>query len=300
MKILNLGSLNIDKVYQVNHFVKGQETISAEECHVYPGGKGLNQSVAIARAGGEVFHAGAVGSDGGNLLSVLKKENVNLELVRRTEGVSGSAIIQVAGGENAIIVFGGANKEITREDVDRALERFGKEDYLLLQNETSFVSYAIRRAREKGMTVAFNASPVTEAMRGYPLEMVDIFFVNEIEAKYLAECDEGDYQMILERLHQKYPAATLVMTVGEEGVYYQSSHEFLHLPANQVPVADTTAAGDTFGGYYLACISKSMTVKAALEAATTASGLAVGRNGASSSIPYWEEVESMLKKGRMM
>ena len=296
MKILNLGSLNIDKVYQVNHFVKGQETISAEECHVYPGGKGLNQSVAIARAGGEVFHAGALGSDGGELLSVLEKENVHLELVRRTGGVSGSAVIQVTGGENAIIVYGGANKEITREDVDRALEPFGKGDYLLLQNETSLVSYAIRKASEKGMTVVFNASPVTEDMQGYPLEMVDIFFVNEIEAKYLAECDEGDYQIILERLHQKYPAAILVMTVGEEGVYYQSESDFFHLPANQVSVVDTTAAGDTFGGYYLACISKSMTVKAALETATAAAGLAVGRNGASVSIPYWEDVESMMKR----
>ena len=142
----------------------------------------------------------------------------------------------------------------------------------------------------------FNASPVTEDMQGYPLEMVDIFFVNEIEAKYLAECDEGDYQIILERLHQKYPAAILVMTVGEEGVYYQSESDFFHLPANQVSVVDTTAAGDTFGGYYLACISKSMTVKAALETATAAAGLAVGRNGASVSIPYWEDVESMMKR----
>lgn len=296
MKILNFGSLNIDKVYQVSRFVKAQETIAADECHVYPGGKGLNQSIAIARAGGEVFHAGAVGSDGEELLSVLKKENVNLELIKKNEGVSGSAVIQVSGGENAIIVFGGANKEITESDVDRSLEKFGKGDCLLLQNETSCVPYAIRAARNKGMTVVLNASPVTEAMRSYPLELVDLFFVNEIEAKYLADCGDCEYDRILERLHQKFPAAVLVMTVGAEGVYYRSDREFLHLPANKVPVVDTTAAGDTFCGYYLACIGKSMPTKAALFAATTASGLAVGRNGASSSIPYWEEVESMVKE----
>lgn len=297
MRILNLGSLNIDKVYQVDHFVAAQETISAEACHVYPGGKGLNQSVAIARAGGNVSHAGAVGTDGGDLLALLEEEHIGLEFVRKTEGVSGSAVIQVAAGENAIIVFGGANKEITNEDVDRAIKSYGRGDCLLLQNETSCVSYAIHEAEKRGMMVAFNASPITPEIMDYPLETVNLFFVNEIEARYLSECDSTDYMTILEQLHVRFPKADLVMTAGADGVYCQSGNETIHIAANQVPVIDTTAAGDTFGGYYLAGIGCGMNKEEALKTATLAAGLAVGQKGASSSIPYWREVSRLLVNG---
>ena len=126
MKILSFGSLNIDYVYKVSHFVKKGETLSAEELNVYTGGKGLNQSIALSRAGMETYHAGAIGMDGLFLLDQLKEAGVNTDLVKILEDVrTGNAIIQNdEEGDNGIILFGGANQAISKEQVDEVFEHF--------------------------------------------------------------------------------------------------------------------------------------------------------------------------------
>ena len=153
MKILNYDSLSLDKVYKVAHFVREGETISAQEQNQFLGGKGLNQSVALARAGIFVEHAGAVGRETTEFHALLKAEGAGTTYLRVLETVSGHAVIQSCAGQNCIIVYGGANRMTRPQDVDAFLKDYGPGDLLLLQNETSCVRYAMEQAREKGMTV---------------------------------------------------------------------------------------------------------------------------------------------------
>lgn len=151
MKILNFGSLNIDYVYSVDHFVQKGETISSSQMNIFSGGKGLNQSVALGRAGAKVFHAGRIGKDGEFLVEQLKEAGVNTDLVVVDEDCStGHAIIQNdAEGDNCILLYGGANQRITKEQIDAALEQFDAGDYLVLQNEISNLPYLMEKAQKK-------------------------------------------------------------------------------------------------------------------------------------------------------
>ena len=166
MKVLCFGSLNIDFTYRVRHFVKKGETLAADSLRIYSGGKGMNQSIALARAGASVWHAGAVGEDGLFLIKELKAAGVRTELIEiREEERTGNAIIQNdAAGDNCILLYGGANRTITREQADRALSGFGPGDFLVLQNEVNGLPYIMERAKEKGMQIAFNPSPMDEAV----------------------------------------------------------------------------------------------------------------------------------------
>ncbi|HIR83904.1 MAG TPA: ribokinase [Candidatus Galloscillospira excrementavium] len=288
MRVLNLGSLNLDRTYEVPHFVGPGETVLSTGYRTSCGGKGLNQSVALARAGAEVFHAGAVGEDGGALWDLLASAGVDLSRLRRLAGPSGHAVIQLTpAGENCILVSGGANAAVTGELVDAALAGFGAGDVLLLQNEVSCVDYAIRRGRAQGMEVALNPSPINDALLRCPLEQVDLFLLNEVEGRALAG-GEGDRD-ILERLARRFPGAAIVLTVGERGAWYQRDGETLHQPIFPVAVADTTAAGDTFCGFFLAALGRGCAPARALEMASRASALAVSRPGAADSIPTWDE-----------
>lgn len=293
MKILNLGSLNLDRVYQVEHFVKGQETISAQSYSENAGGKGLNQSIALARAGARVTHLGAVGQDGRWLCDLMAENGVDVHLVETAEGASGHAVIQLVQGQNCILVYGGANQKISTDQVKRALAECEAGDVLLLQNETSSVPEAIRMAKEKGMTVAFNASPITDGMSAYPMDQVDLFFVNEGEGMVLAGTDSTDPEQVLDALRKKYDAG-VVLTLGGEGAYYQDRDVRLYQPAFSVPVVDTTGAGDTFTGYFLANLHQG--AAQALRIAAAAGALAVGTRGAAPGIPTAGQVAAFLAK----
>ncbi len=292
MKILSLGSLNIDFVYSVGHINLEGETISARDLEQKQGGKGLNQSVALALAGAEVFMAGCVGADGSELVETLCQAGANVHFVRQVAGCSGHAIIQLAdSGANSIIIYGGANLQITQQMIDETLIQFSSGDYILLQNEISNVDYAIRAAKAKGMKVAFNPSPISEELLSYPLEQVDVFILNELEGQALSEtkCDDGG--AILAALAARFPQTTIVLTLGSKGVMYHDPEHDIVYPAHKVPVVDTTGAGDTFCGYFLACSMKGMSPNHALAMATKASALAIGKKGAAVSIPTLAEVE---------
>jgi len=290
MKILNFGSLNWDKVYQVPHFVQEGETLSATELRQFPGGKGLNQSIALGRAGAEASHAGAVGTDGAPFLELLRQANVDVKNVRMLTGESGHAIIQSCRGQNCIIVSGGTNRQLQPSDVDGFLAEFCPGDLLLVQNETSCVGHAIRRAREMGMRVALNPSPLDEAILQAPLEAVDIFLLNEIEGRSLAP-DAGDApEEILAALARRFPRALIVLTLGGAGSLCRSGTQTLRQEAFRVPVTDTTAAGDTFCGYFLAALAQGLPLQNCLRRASLAAALAVTRPGACPSIPTLQEV----------
>lgn len=294
MKILNLGSLNFDRVYAVDQFVSAGETILSKGYEEFLGGKGLNQSIALAKGGAKVYHAGAVGPDGAPLMKCLEDAGVETDFMMISETVSGHAVIQNAHGQNCIIVCGGANQCLTEQYIDRVLSAFTPGDLLLVQNEVNLIPYAMKKAKSMGMKIAFNASPITPALLEYPLDLVDIFLVNEIEGKLLAETEAENYRDIIDALCAHYPHATVVMTLGKEGVLYRDSEGCCAVPGIRVTAVDTTAAGDTFTGFFLSAVARGNCIKYALELATKAAALSVTRKGAAPSIPTLEEAENFL------
>ena len=289
MKILNYGSLNIDLVYRMDHLVLPGETQAAQSFQRFCGGKGLNQSIALAKAGALTRHAGNVGSDGEMLLEALREAGVNVDSVTVGEEPSGHAIIQVErSGQNSIIIYAGANGCVTGEEIDRALGEMEPGDWLLLQNEINNIPLIIRRAKERGLKIAINPAPMDDKVKEYPLDLVDLFVVNETEAAALTGLDdESDALTAMERA---YPNAIHVVTLGSRGSMCSAGGQRYTVAAKKVDVVDTTAAGDTYIGYFLALFMEGQPVEVCMETATRASAIAVSRMGAAPSIPWRKEV----------
>ncbi|MBI9104432.1 MAG: ribokinase [Spirochaetales bacterium] len=289
MKILNIGSLNIDDVYQMDHFVKPGETQTSLSYAKYCGGKGLNQSIALARAGGEVSHAGRIGHDGLFLKEKLDAAGVNTRLVSVTDEPSGRAIIQVnRQGENSIILNSGSNRTFTQEDIDSILSGFGEGDILLLQNEINMMNEIILGAASKGLKIALNPAPMDETINSLPLASVSIFILNEIEGEGLTGVDKPE--AILDRMAEMFPDADVFLTLGSKGVKYTGKGGRITVEAQKVTPVDTTAAGDTFTGYILTALSEGMDIKSGIELATKAAAITVTREGAADSIPTRDEL----------
>lgn len=294
MKILNFGSLNIDYVYAVDHFVRPGETLASSRREVFPGGKGLNQSVALARAGADVWHAGGIGlSDGGFLKKMLDDSGVHTDYVREYDTATGHTVIQVdSSGQNCILLFGGANRIQTPEFIDHVLSGFSKGDYLVLQNEINDVDYIMKKAHERGMIIFLNPSPYNKDVGSLPLEYADCFLLNEIEAEDICKSESGNPDTLLDILHHKFPGAQIVLTLGKTGVIYRDGQQVFRHGIYRVPVVDTTAAGDTFTGFFISCLAQDMGAERSLEYASIASSIAVSRKGAAPSIPTLEEVKT--------
>ncbi len=292
MKILNFGSLNIDHVYKVDHFVRGGETLSADGMNVFCGGKGLNQSVAMGRAGLDVYHAGSIGKDGLFLLDMLRSAEVNTDNVRILDDVmTGNAVIQNDNeGDNCIIINGGANQAINDEQVDTTLNGFTAGDYLVLQNEINDLPYIAERAHIKGMKIVFNPSPMDKKVLELDLQQIDWFILNEIEACQLSGVESDDEHVLLNVLLEKFPHAHIVITLGERGSCYADKDRTCRQGIYKARVVDTTAAGDTFTGYFIAGIVKGYTIEKCLDMASKAAAIAVTRSGAAPSIPTINEV----------
>ncbi len=295
MKVLVFGSANIDRTYQVSHFADAMETISADTMELFCGGKGFNQAIAFARAGSDVYFAGAVGKDGHMLVDTLREEGVNIDHLKETSGHSGHAIIQVTpDGQNSIIILAGANASITHTDVDRVLSSFEQDTLIVVQNEISSVDYIIDEAKERGMLVALNPSPFDEKIDSYNLSKVDYILLNEVEAEFLTGCNEID--AVARAIHKNYPDANIILTLGCEGsVFVSKDGRALKSGIFKTDVIDTTAAGDTYAGFFLSEILKSQNPETALKCAAIASGLAVSLAGASHSIPTLKDVKKLYE-----
>ena len=289
MKVLNFGSLNIDYVYQVDRFVQPGETRPALSRRVGSGGKGLNQSVALAKAGVETWHAGFTGADGSFLAEELRACGVHTGLLRTLPGEStGHAFIQVdASGQNCILIYAGTNGKLTMDYVDEALACLEPGDVVLLQNETNLVGEIMDRAAGRGLRVAFNAAPMDGKVARYPLEKAAWLFVNETEGAALS--GESDPRRAARLLRARFPDTEVVMTLGAEGSLWLSRRGELFQPACKVEAVDTTGAGDTFTGFFLRGVLEESPLPPLL-LATAASALAVTRPGAAGSIPTLEEV----------
>ena len=289
MKILNFGSCNIDFVYSLSHIVQVGETEAARRLDVFPGGKGLNQSIAMARAGAQVFHAGCVGEDGNMLVNLLRENGVDVTYLDSVKGKNGHAIIQLSdAGENCIFLYPGSNEAVTVAQIDRVLTEFSKEDILVLQNEISHVKELVEAAHRKGMRIVLNPSPYDARLKDIDLGMLSYLILNEVEIRQITGIEAPD--VALGSLSKQYPELRMVMTLGAEGSVYRCGEEEIRQSAFRAEVVDTTAAGDTFLGYFVTCVAQDVPIDEALRMASMASAIAVSRMGASPSIPARDEV----------
>jgi len=292
MKIINFGSINIDHVYTVEHFVKPGETLKSKTYKTFLGGKGANQSFALARAGARVLHAGKIGKDGQWLKDKLQESGVDTALIQKVDLSTGHALIQVnAQGENAIILHGGANESFTDTDIKKVLSQGNPGDFLLLQNEINSVDKILQMGANKGLTIVFNPAPMRDEVKSYPLEYVDIFIINELEGEALT--GEKNPQKIVSAIQGLYPKSKTVLTLGKEGLLYKDKDKSIKMDALKVQAIDTTGAGDTFIGYFLAELSQGQEIEKCLEMGIKASSICIGREGAADSIPTREEVHRL-------
>ncbi len=295
MKILNFGSCNIDYVYSLDHIVKPGETQTSLKMEVFPGGKGLNQSIALAKAGVNAYHAGVLGNDGGMLFDILKENGVNTKHLKTADIKNGHAIIQVnSDGENSIFLYPGSNEAVDTDYIDFVLSDFQKDDLLLLQNEISNIDYIIRKAYEKGMTVILNPSPYNEKIEKLDFNMISYLILNEVEAEQITHFNETD--KIIEFFNCHYPSLKIMLTLGKNGCVYADDKNKFYQDIFKVKAVDTTAAGDTFTGYFIAGIAEGEAIRDILKTASAASALAVSKKGAAPSIPEKEKVISFLKE----
>ena len=289
MRIINFGSINLDFVYQVGHFVQPGETIHAASFERFAGGKGFNQSIALVRAGAKPVHVGQVGEDGRGLVGQLRDEGVDTSHIEIGDAPTGHAIIQVdPGGENSIVVYGGANRELSPSHLDETCSTLEEEDWVLIQNEINGIERIIRLASDRGSRIIFNPSPMEEDLLELPLERVDTFLINRSEGEALS--GEREPTGIVEGLRSRFPEATLILTLGAEGVLYSNPQEEIRVDALAAEVVDTTGAGDTFAGYFLASLQQGSTPREALNRACRAAALCISRPGAAASIPHQAEL----------
>lgn len=293
MKFLVFGSFNIDKVYLMSKLPEKGETLTCEKYEIHVGGKGLNQAVSLAKSGADVYAAGQVGKDGKFLLDFLSSSGVNTELVKITNTFTGHAVIEVdSDGQNQMILFPGANREITSDYCDSVLDNFSAGDLVLMQYETSQVEYMIEKAHEKGLLVALNPSPFVETLKDFDYSKVDYLILNESEGQCIT--GEKETEKVVEKLLEVCGA--VVLTLGGDGAVYADKNEYTFVPAFKVNAVDTTGAGDTFTGYFLNAILNGVKAETALKTASAASAIVVGKSGAAETIPSKEDVENFLKK----
>ncbi len=287
MKILNFGSINIDHVYRVVHFVKSGRTIHCQSYKTFAGGKGNNQSIALARAGAEVYHAGLLCVHDKWVKELLDSNGVDTSLIELVDSESGHAIIQVdKKGHNSKVIYGGANHEISVEQIDKAISMFSMEDYLLVQNEINLVDKVMEQGKEAGMKIVFNPAPTNRDVFDYPLRLVDILILNRLEAEELTdECKPG---MILKVLANQCPNTAVVLNLGEDGAIYNSSVIRVQADIEQKETVDTeqeeavdkTGASDTFVGYFLANFMRGEDIESCLQLACKAASVCMGHEGA--------------------
>lgn len=295
MKILNFGSLNIDIFFRVENIVKPGETISAKSIEKRPGGKGLNQSVALSKSFENVYHAGSVGDDGVFLIDYLKSENINTKYIKKSDKLTGNAIIQVDDrGENSIVLYKGANFDNDKKFIDEVLDNFDKDDILLLQNEISSMKYLIDKAYEKGMKIVLNPSPITDEIKEFDFNKIDLLLVNEIEAKDIANKDNIDES--INYFMATYPNINLIVTLGSKGSIFVNKNEKIKQEGIKVQSVDSTGAGDTFTGFFVSYFYQGKNVRDCLKFASLASALSVTKSGASISIPSLCDVKEFERK----
>lgn len=301
MAVVNFGSINIDHIYSVPHFVTPGETLSSSGYKSVLGGKGANQSIACALAGASVMHVGAIHTNDNSFLKLIESAGVDCQFVnQQSEVATGHAIIQVnSDGENAIVLFAGANNSLSEAQIDAALNNTKTNDWILLQNETNAIEEIIEKAAAKGLSIAFNPAPMRPNTASLPLDKVSLLFVNEVEAMQLSQTQT--VEEAISALSNNYPNTKVVLTLGKAGVSYLYKGQHTKIDGYKVNAVDTTAAGDTFTGYFLANYIDSLSndnndPTEALKKACAAAALCVTKEGAAPSIPSAAELANFIQQ----
>ena len=303
--VLVVGSSNTDMIIRVPHIPKPGETILGDAFSMAAGGKGANQAVAAARAGGRVRFIARVGDDlfGRQALDGFAHDGIDVRSVLATPGAaSGIALITVdVRGENSISVASGANALLSVADVEAAGDAFAAADIVLLQLESPLetVEAAARAAKGRGIPVILNPAPARPLDDGL-LRLVSVLTPNEHEAEFLtgiAVMDEGSAMKAAARLRAR-GAAAVIVTLGERGVCVSADPFEGHVPAFAVVPVDTTAAGDVFNGALAVAFAEKLPLAEALRFAQAAAAISVTSPGAQPSAPTRAEIESFLLKSK--
>jgi ribokinase len=286
MTIYNLGSINIDMVYQVPHLPVPGETLAAKIYSQGLGGKGANMSVAAARAAARVRHIGAVGADGRWAVERLLEYGVDTTHISEFSGVTGHAVINVDdAGENAIVLWAGANNLISTDQIGRALAEANTGDTLIMQNETSGQLDAAKMAKDLGLKVVYAAAPFDANAITLLLPYIDLLVLNEVEAQQL--------KMAIGKPPEALEIDNVIVTLGGDGCrwYANSAKLVTDFSAIKVDPIDTTGAGDTFTGYVVAGLDRGMVMEQAIHLASQAGALMVTRLGTADVIPDLKEIQ---------
>ncbi|MFT6022610.1 MAG: ribokinase [Ascidiaceihabitans sp.] len=286
MTIYNLGSINIDMVYRLPHLPAPGETLAAVDFSQGLGGKGANMSVAAARGAARVRHIGAVGTDGRWAVQRMLEYGVDTTHIVELDTATGHAIINVDdAAENAIVLWPGANAQIEKSQIGRALSEASTGDILVMQNETSGQADAAQMAHDLGLRVVYAAAPFDSDAVQAVLSFVDLLFLNEVEAAQLEQATGLAPNML--------DVTDVIVTLGAKGCrWYQNSAKLeTDFDAIKVDPVDTTGAGDTFTGYVIAGLDRGMPMAQAINLATQAAALMVTRHGTSDVIPDLKEIQ---------
>ena len=304
-KIVVVGSSNTDLIIKVPEIPRPGETLLGGEFFTFPGGKGANQAVAAARAGGDVVFIASVGDDtyGEEAIKGYKLDNINTENIKICKGVpSGIAMITISdSGENAITVASGANAELCPADLEEIEEPFLEADYMLIQLETPLeaVQKAVQLCADMDTRVILNPAPAAE-LPDEILEKVSIITPNETEAERLSGITVKDVPTAAkaaESLHNR-GIETVIITMGAMGAYLSDRASGIGklVPGFSVKAVDTTAAGDVFNGQLAVSLAEGKQLERAIVIAHAAAALSVQKLGAQSSIPRREETSKYLKE----
>ncbi|KAM3589806.1 hypothetical protein VKS41_000660 [Umbelopsis sp. WA50703] len=314
-KVLNFGSINIDETFEVPHLCQKGETLSSIGYTIRGGGKGSNQSAALGKSGAKVYHAGIVGKDATWVKDLIKDQGVDVTYIKVDEKeANGRALIQVCQktGDNCIVLYPGTNAKYTAEYAKEVLEHFGPDDWILQQNEISQGGAIMQVAADKGLSIIFNPAPMTPSVIDeFPLDKVDILQVNETEATTMYQAitgkvDEPVPEDLVKLIMETYPEMQgIVMTLGGDGVLACFRHkgqcQEFKIPVAKANVKDTTAAGDTFVGFFLSSFLRNThsdyftRVGNALIEANMAAAISVERPGSMASVPSLNEVRDRLE-----
>ena len=288
--IFNLGSINGDHFYRVPRFVEPGETLAAQSFSTGLGGKGANQSVAAARLGSTVFHIGCVGREGLWARELMESYGVNVDhvCVDPTAPTGHAVIFVTPEGENAIVVLPGTNQVLDPDRAVRLLSAAEVGDVLLLQNETNGSAALAQEAKRRSMFVVYSAAPFDVAATQAILPFVDLLVLNAIEAGQLSEAVGTPLNQI--------PVPELLITYGSGGARWrdQKDRREVFEPALKVTPVDTTGAGDTFIGTFMAARDQGNLPPEALRVATAAAALQVTREGTAEAMPDLLEVQTFM------
>ena len=304
-RILVVSSANLDFVQRMRRVPRAGETVTESATYSYvPGGKGANSAVTFARLGDDCVFCTRLGADanGNRLLSVYEKEGIDTRFILRDKKVpTGLASILVEeDGANRIIVYPGANNAITVPDVEDALTCYPDAVYLQFEIPDKATLAAARFAHEKNIPVFVDAGPARVDFPLSELGRMEIFSPNETEAKVYTGIDPNGADNCLRaaiKLSTMVDAKYIVIKIGSRGAFIYDGKYYHIVPAISVTAVDTTAAGDTFSGYFMYGVLNGYSIPECLQMATVASALCVGRPGAADSVPLKAEVDEAMANG---